>query len=85
MAFALDDALYYQTKTPIGFWCRRELNLKSFIQPSNILPAELTGTYRALCILKSSIEIINKTVFLIYTLYISNCLAYLENPLFWET
>ena len=37
-------ALYHQTKTPISFWCRRELNLRSLIQPSEILPVELTGT-----------------------------------------
>ena len=24
---------YYHIKTPIGFWCRRRLNLKSLIQP----------------------------------------------------
>ena len=31
-------ALYYQTKTPIDFYCRQKLNPKSFIQPSEILP-----------------------------------------------
>ena len=80
-----DSAFYHHTKTLIGFWCRWGLNPKSLIQPSEILPIELTGTYCALCILKSLIEIINKTVFLIYTLYISNCLACLENQLFCET
>ena len=39
--------LYHQTKTPISFWCRRGLNLRSFIQPSEILPVELTGTYKS--------------------------------------
>ena len=29
-------ALYYQTKISISFWCRRELNPKSLIQPSDI-------------------------------------------------
>ena len=38
-------ALYYQTKIPISFWCRRELNPRSFIQPSEILPVELIETY----------------------------------------
>ena len=29
--------LYYQTKIPISFWCRRGLNPKSLIQPSKTL------------------------------------------------
>ena len=34
MTFTYDDyALYYQTKTPIGFWCRWKLNIKFLIQP----------------------------------------------------
>ena len=35
-------AFYHQTKTPIGFWCRRGLNTRSLIQPSETLPVELT-------------------------------------------
>ena len=38
-------ALYHQTKTPISFWCRRELNPRSLIQPSETLPVELTKTH----------------------------------------
>ena len=38
-------ALYNQTKTPINFWCRRELNPKSLIQSSETLPVELIGTH----------------------------------------
>ena len=38
-------ALYHQTKTPISFWCRQELNPRSLIQPSETLPVELTGTH----------------------------------------
>ena len=45
MASAPDDALYHQTKTPIGFWCRRRLNPRSLIQPSETLPVEQTGTH----------------------------------------
>ena len=45
MTSALNDVLYYQTKTPIGFWCKRRLNPRFFIQPSGILLVELTGTY----------------------------------------
>ena len=37
--------LYYQTKTPISFWCRQELKSRSFIQPSEALPVELTRTH----------------------------------------
>ena len=53
MVFTSDDnlwrpllmiALYYQTKTPISFWCRRGLNHRSLIQPSETLLVELTGT-----------------------------------------
>ena len=33
--------LYHQIKIPIGFWCRQRLNLRSLIQPSEILPIEL--------------------------------------------
>ena len=38
-------ALYHQTKTPISFWCKRGLNPKSLIQPSETLPVELTETH----------------------------------------
>ena len=44
MAFASNDSSLYQTKTPINFWCMRGLNLRSFIQPSEILHVELTRT-----------------------------------------
>ena len=37
--------LYHQTKTPISFWCRRGLNPRSLIQPSETLQVELTGTH----------------------------------------
>ena len=40
-----DDAFYYQIKTPIDFWYRRELNSKSLIQPSETLLIELTKTH----------------------------------------
>ena len=45
MASAPDDALYHQTKTPIGFWYRPRLNPRSLIQPSETLPIEQTGTH----------------------------------------
>ena len=55
-------AFYYQTKTSISFWYRQGLNLKSFIQPSETLSVELTGThlfYLSLCyfVLVSNVEI----------------------------
>ena len=39
IASALDNSSLpsHQTKTPINFWCRHELNPRFFIQPSNIL------------------------------------------------
>ena len=37
MTSALDNTFYYQIKTPISFWCRWRLNLKSLIQLSEIL------------------------------------------------
>ena len=46
-------ALYHQTKTPISFWSRQELNPRSFIQPSTTLPVELIRytliIYRGIC------------------------------------
>ena len=33
---------YHQIKILIDFWCRRKLNFKSLIQPSETLPVELT-------------------------------------------
>ena len=38
-------AHYHQIKTPISFWCRRRLNFRSLIQPSETLPVELTETH----------------------------------------
>ena len=45
MVSVFGDNSYHQTKTPIGFWCRRRLNPRSLIQPSEILPIELIGTH----------------------------------------
>ena len=36
---------YYHTKTPIDFWYRRRLNLKSIIQLSETLLVEVTETH----------------------------------------
>ena len=41
-------AFCHQTKTPISFWCRRGLNPKSLIQPSETLPVELVRTHNFL-------------------------------------
>ena len=38
-------ALYHQIKAPISFWCRRRLNPRSLIQPSETLPVELIRTH----------------------------------------
>ena len=45
-------AFYHQTKTPIGFWCRRELNPRSLIQLSETLLVKLVGTHIPLIILR---------------------------------
>ena len=39
-------AFYHQTKTLIGFWCRRELNLSSLIQLSETLSVGLIRTHK---------------------------------------
>ena len=44
-------AFYHQTKTPINFWYKRRLNLRSLIQPSKTLPIELTGTHNLMTLL----------------------------------
>ena len=36
---------YYPTKTPINFWYRQKLNLKSLIQPSKFLLIKLTESH----------------------------------------
>ena len=45
MTSILNNNSYYQTKTPIGFWYKGGLNLKSLIQPSETLSVELTETH----------------------------------------
>ena len=48
--------LYHQTNTPISFWYRQRLNLKSLIQPSETLSVELIGTYLKFDILNEEME-----------------------------
>ena len=38
--------IYHQTQTSISFWCKRGLNPKSLIQPSETLAVDLAGTHR---------------------------------------
>ena len=45
MVFAPDNSFLSSTKTPINFWCRQGLNLRSLIQPSETLPVKLTKTH----------------------------------------
>ena len=61
--------LYHQTKTPISFWCRWELNPRSLIQPSETLPVKLTGTHIYHITLFVPIKI-----YTIYHLYKLNCM-----------
>ena len=48
MVSASDDVFYYQTKTPISFWYKQGMNSRTFIQLSETLPVELTGTHKNL-------------------------------------
>ena len=48
--------LYHQTKTPISFWCRRELNSRSFIQSSETLLVELIETHFRLWVIFSIVK-----------------------------
>ena len=51
--------LYHYIKTPISFWCRRELNPKSLIQPSKTLPIELIETYtHYICLFLNSAKLL---------------------------
>ena len=65
MASVIDDALYYQIKIIIGFWCRRRLDPKFLIQSSETLPVELTGT-RKICLIYTTIEGVLLFGFLIF-------------------
>ena len=43
-----------QIKTPINFWCMRNLNFKYFIQLLEILTVELTGTHLTILVICAS-------------------------------
>ena len=46
IAFASDDSIFIvRPKIPIGFWCKRGLNFKSLIQPSETFLVELIATH----------------------------------------
>ena len=63
-------ALYYQTKAPISFWCRRRLNPRSLIQPSEILPVELIGTHHTFLFLNQKAVDFSKTIFVLNTYHL---------------
>ena len=63
---------YHQTKTPISFWCRRGLNPRSLIQPSEILPIELTGTYHTYACIPNTTNICNLLFLYLLCNYISS-------------
>ena len=50
---------YHQTKTIIDFWCRRGLNLRFLIQPSENLLVKLTSTHNFLSSLTHTKDIFN--------------------------
>ena len=71
--------LYYQTKTLISFWCRQGSNFRSFIQPSEILPIELTGTHNL------SSMLVVKNVIVTSILFVFNILKQKQfNVLFFQ-
>ena len=45
MASAPDNSFLLSDQDTNQFWCKRGLNLRSLIQPSETLPVELTGTH----------------------------------------
>ena len=49
--------LYHQTKTSIGFWCRRGLNPRSLIQSLETLLVELTGSYIIFVFIKVNLSV----------------------------
>ena len=59
MTFAYNDNFYHQTKTIIDFWCRRGLNLRFLIQPSENLLVKLTSTHNFLSSLTHTKDIFN--------------------------
>ena len=61
-------AFYHQTKIPISFWCKRGLNTRSLIQPSETLPVELTGTH----IRVLALDVLNGKYLVFKTLNIKN-------------
>ena len=70
---------YYQTKIPISFWCRRGSNFRSFIQPSETLPIELTGTHNL------SSMLVVKNVIVTSILFVFNILKQKQfNVLFFQ-
>ena len=71
--------LYYQTKIPISFWCRRGSNFRSFIQSSETLPIELTGTHNL------SSMLVVKNVIVTSILFVFNILKQKQfNVLFFQ-
>ena len=71
--------LYYQTKIPISFWCRRGSNFRSFIQPSETLPIELIGTHNL------SSMLVVKNVIVTSILFVFNILKQKQfNVLFFQ-
>ena len=65
-------AFYYQTKIPIGFWCRHGLNPRYLIQPSETLPIELTGTHDE----NAKCHIFLPSCFIFYTYLVPKCTHY---------
>ena len=69
---------YHQTKIPINFLCRPELNPISFIEPSEILPVELIGTHYY----KTMLQYLRSNLKLGEVIYIKRNHLYLNKKLY---
>ena len=87
----LMSILYHQTKISISFWCRRGLNPKSLIQPSETLLVELVETHLYTGNLNPSINhharnipsiltICYKGIFIVYFILFCVCVKKYNSP-----
>ena len=65
-------AIYYQTKTPISFWCRRGLNSRSLIQPSETIRIQLKFNFDPLLRFRFNIYIYIY-IYYVDSLFFLNC------------
>ena len=56
MAFALNNSFLLSDQDINQFWCRRGLNLRFLIQPSETLPVEVTGGHKCYCSIMQTLK-----------------------------